>query len=782
VRECGREVREKVPFTQARDALSASSTLEADMWKKQVTRRRAWLGATSLAVALSTGCGSPPPAPEPEAPEAILPVKLGDTFVAVPRAVDAKQRQQVEQRLAGVVDDSEKSFYLAIRRGELGQKWFLSAYLKQNHPGGVLYGAASSLGTRVVSFKEQNGKLFVLDVDDRKVLSDVFDPEVLVEAYPIVTDHGPFNRLRGSEDYVLIDPTAGLNRFGVMGDLFSAYRLRYQVELSFAQRFRVLKDGVSFDQVFTGYLETPDDFAHYFLEPNPFRDSGTLSIALRRYAESPGYTPTPLPATPHFFAGPPRLIPNTGAATEQVAAKWAIHPGMKPIQWHITPSILQLQSDPRYQGYDLVGAVKRGIEGWNSAFGFQALEAQVADGSVSFGDDDKNVFIFDTDEGMPFAFANWRTNPNTSEVRGASVYFSAIFLAGADADYGDDATVSPEPRQPSALRPAWAGMRASTLCEWDVARLRRELEGTQPLTGEPLTQKQKVERFLTQVTLHEIGHTLGLRHNFAGSRVYDGNPSSPRSSSVMDYATAEDAIYLDTPGPYDVAAVRYLYGLSSQLPTQPFCTDDARRTDPYCAPDDRFDEPLTKWHIPVFHNVLQRMLASASNYSRLRGSFDYYGNTALGFVRAGSSQSQATAYTLALAPVRPPLVVPAGAPSGYATRADELARRILTRLYLDPESSRGLFTSNPPNSAALLPLVVADVKAILLNTDGIRGYPSRRAMVDVLKAQQTLAAYSALREARDTLTAQLPSLGEDDRLQTEDLLSRISAALSPYYR
>jgi hypothetical protein len=78
--------------------------------------------------------------------------------------------------------------------------------------------------------------------------------------------------------------------------------------------------------------------------------------------------------------------------------------------------------------------------------------------------------------------------------------------------------------------------------------------------------------------------------------------------------------------------------------------------------------------------------------------------------------------------------------------------------------------------------VVADVKAILLNTDGIRGYPSRRAMVDVLKAQQTLAAYSALREVRDTLTAQLPSLGEDDRLQTEDLLSRISAALSPYYR
>ena len=39
-------------------------------------------------------------------------------------------------------------------------------------------------------------------------------------------------------------------------------------------------------------------------------------------------------------------------------------------------------------------------------FGFKVLEAVVADSSLNFADDDKNVLIFDTDLAMPFAFAS----------------------------------------------------------------------------------------------------------------------------------------------------------------------------------------------------------------------------------------------------------------------------------------------------------------------------------------------------------------------------------------
>ncbi|NPD22099.1 zinc-dependent metalloprotease [Corallococcus exiguus] len=747
--------------------------------------RRRWLGAASLVVMLTSGgCDTGGPVTEAEAPEASLAVSLEDAFVAVPRATSTEQRQQVEQRLSGIVEDAGTHFYLAIKRSELKQKWFLSAFLKQLHPGGVLFGAGRSLGTRVVSFQEQNGRLFVVDVDDRKKLSDVFDPQVLVEAYPVVTDYGPFNRLRNADQYVLIDPSAGLNRFGVMGDSLSV-STRFQTELSFAQRFHPITDGIAFEQVFTGYSEVSDPFAADYLEPNGYRASGTLGLALRRYKEGPGYTPTAMPEQTLYFAGAPSFITNAGGWQDIPAMKWNIHPGMKPISWFITPSVLSIQADPRFQDYDLVGAIKRGVEGWNQAFGFKVLEATVGGAGLDFADDDKNVLIFDPDEGVPYAFANFRINPNTSELRGASVYLPAMWLVLGDETFESDpgAFAAARARTLSPVSMSWSGMKAEQLCDLNVLERFGDPEAglASSLTAvTPRTKKQKVEAYLTHVVLHEIGHTLGLRHNFAGSLAYDGTPTGLRSSSVMDYVANEDSVLDSAPGPYDVQAVRYLYGLDTQLPTWAFCTDQDRFTDPRCAMYDRTSDTFS-FTLADFNVYAQSFLTTASVTNRLNLTLSTRTNQVLGFVRAGTEQVRA--YQDILAQVRPPLVVPPGAPAVYASRADELARRVLTRLYLDPVSSRGgIFTANAPTTPQFTAPVMADVRGILLNVDGVRGSAARRAMVDILKQFQTLPAYSALREARDTLTAQLPSLTGEERLQSEDLLARVSSALSPYYR
>ncbi|PTL79967.1 zinc-dependent metalloprotease [Vitiosangium sp. GDMCC 1.1324] len=757
---------------------------------------RRLVGAVSLAATFATGCSNPEQAPEAQTPEsspsAELNVTLEDAFVAIPRQVSAEQRQQVQQKLDGVVEDAGQSFYIAIRKSELAQKWFLSAFVKQNFPGGVSYSAGSSLGTRVVSFKVQNGKLFVFDVDDRKTSSDVFDPQVLVEAYPIVSDYAAFNRVRGSDQYVLFDPVSGLNHFGVVGDQLGEYGQRFQVELSFAQRFRRISDGVTFEQVFTGYSDTPDPYSGELLEKNQFRTSGTLGIGLRKYSEGQGYTPTELPPLEHYFRSEPRLIPNTGQVKE-VAAKWNIHPGMKPIKWYISDHILSVQADPRYTGYDLVAAVKRGIEGWNSVFGFKVFEAAVGDSSLSFADDDKNVLIFDPDDSVGFAFANWRTNPNTGEIRGASVYFNTLWLKYADTilSHGASATATAYTPTAKATKPAhlsWAGMKGTPLCELEAPQFRApalglaQLENSLQGASAALTKKQIVEQYLTHVVLHEVGHTLGLRHNFAGSRVFNGTPGTQRSSSVMDYVYDPDAVYGDTPGSYDVQAIRYLYGLSSQLPTDAFCTDQDTRLDPYCIRYDRYDDPLTFWYGPYHQLIIELILEGSATFDELSYAFNSYSNTEFQFVRAANPETQAYAYDLAMAQVRPPLVVPDGAIPEYAALADGLATRILSRLYLDPASQRGSFTNNPPNTPALTAKVVTDLKSILLNVDGIRSYASRRTAVDILKTQQSLPAYSALREAKNTLTAQLPTLSGDTLLQTEDLVARISAAISPYYR
>ncbi|WP_426750305.1 zinc-dependent metalloprotease [Myxococcus sp. Y35] len=758
-------------------------------------KQRAWWGALSLTMALGAGCGGDvqaPSTPAPEAPGPELAMELTGDFVAIPREVSPAQRQQVDQKLGGVVDDAGKSFYLAIRRSELRQKWFLTAFAKQYHPGGVGNRAGEVLGSRVVSFEEQNGKLFVFDVDKRKVMSDVFDPQILVDAYPIVTDHRPFNRLPGASQYVLIDPAAGLNRYGVVGDRVGQNGVHFQVELSFAQRFRRLADGVAYEQVFTGYADLPFEWASYYGEDNAFRTAGTLGISLRKYAEGPGYTPTPLPPRELYFRSDRRLVPNTTAEQfEQVALKWNVHPGMKPIRWHIMDTVLAAQEDPRLQPYDVVGAMKRGIEGWNAVFGFPVFEAVVGGGIQDFADDDRNVVIFDTDELMPMAFANWRSNPMTGEIRGASVYYPVSWLLFAVDAYTDDAPLAegdaplaPEPPQPR-LRLSWSGMEGGRHCELsasDPRQVRARIQASGHPALSALTRKQKVEAFITHVMLHEVGHTLGLRHNFSGSRIHDGSPNSPVSTTVMDYLLDEDRALMDAPGVYDVRAIRYLYGLSAEVPmTDAFCTDEDRRVDPYCATYDRFADSLTLHHGPVFQGHEDYLLNSPLPWSRLQSYFDYVTSPYLGFLRITDPVSQATAYELAMLKLRPPLVIPPDARPDYAARADELTRRIFQRLYLDPASSRGNFTSDPPPSPELLTPMLTDIKAIILNTDGVRSHASRRTLVDVLEAQQSLGAYLLLRELRDTLSASAPSLPPEEQVLTEDLVTRISVALSPYY-
>ena len=84
-----------------------------------------------------------------------------------------------------------------------------------------------------------------------------------------------------------------------------------------------------------------------------------------------------------------------------------------------------------------------------------------------------------------------------------------------------------------------------------------------------------VEAYLTNVTMHEVGHTLGLRHNFRASRMNtDQELSDPEftkthalSGSVMDYLPinlprpGEPAPkpFGSTLGPYDYWAIEYAY-------------------------------------------------------------------------------------------------------------------------------------------------------------------------------------------------------------------------------
>jgi hypothetical protein len=734
------------------------------------------LGALAM---LSAGCSED--AKEADGP---APLALEGDIVAVPRELTPDTVHQLREGLGSAASalqaHTPETFYLALKKSELGQRWFMSAYLKQNYPEDLAGAGGSSLGIRVVSFQQQNGKLFAFDVDDTKVRSTLYAPEEIVEAWPVVTDHRAFNRLPNADKYVLFDPAAGLDRVVGMDLLRNAlYGPVFEVDLAFAQRFRALKDGISFEKVITGRGQLFDQgFPSTWPEADNYRVTATLSISFRRYQEGAGYTPTPLPPKEHYFRSAPRRVPNSGGQVVETADKWNIHPGMKPITWVLSDTWAAAQQDPRYQGYDIIGAAKRGVEAWNAAFGFTVFTTRMALPGESFADDDKNFVLLDPDPSYSFAYANWRSNPNTGEVLGAGVYMNISWLDRAiEVITGEAPLASGVKRAVAPLgsfQLQWNGMTASRLCELHVPEAEAVLPAPQSgkLSQSSLSTKERVERFFGHVVTHEIGHTLGLRHNFKGSLSFP-------THSVMEYSYALDQEHRDGPGAYDVAAVRYLYGLSSTLPQEAFCTDEDLFRDPDCTRYDSTPVPLEQFYGAMYRDALRASLEEGGP-----APTDAVLNGVLQYVRGGRTSAELMrAWSIAMeglqAPIPPEVLA---AHPGYGLAADAAARRVIQRLYLDSAALRSSVRNDPRPHPTLTPAILEQLRANLLNVDGVRSYATRRVMVQVLKKLQTYEAYAILREARITVEAQLPLLTGKELLEAEDLAARLQQATSPYFQ
>jgi hypothetical protein len=270
-----------------------------------------------------------------------------------------------------------------------------------------------------------------------------------------------------------------------------------------------------------------------------------------------------------------------------------------------------------YRGY-----VRDGILEWNKAFarvGFRdAIEVRQQE-DEEFDPEDVNYNTFrwiTTDRG--FAKGPSRANPLTGEIFDADIIFDASMvryyrqeasiLGGATAaddispiratrkglglsglEYpGDD--LSWDDRAARKLDPfARARFRAITngVCECGPC-LKRELNllalavglrSTGRAAGPAKTQgvlpEELVGQAIKEVTMHEVGHTLGLRHNFKASTMlknedlHDTEITRKRGlvGSVMDYAPVNIAprgakqgdYFTTTLGPYDYWAIEYAY-------------------------------------------------------------------------------------------------------------------------------------------------------------------------------------------------------------------------------
>jgi hypothetical protein len=265
----------------------------------------------------------------------------------------------------------------------------------------------------------------------------------------------------------------------------------------------------------------------------------------------------------HYFETEGQIEPVTGRVSSRIA-RFDLR---QPLAFYYsanTPS-------------NYVQAVKDGILYWNAAFGKEIVQAKKAPDGVTAPDAGYNIVQWVPWDNAGFAYADDLMDPMTGQSEHGQAYITSAlaFMSRAQArallrSMEEMAEPKKDDKKGArASRRALPFLSSGPSCDIDTAEFAQQMAVglKEVLASDELTDAAVLrasQDFVREIVAHEVGHVLGLRHNFAGSlatslpqkelddwfRAYiagkplDAYTNKISSGSVMDYNVFKSGAFI----------------------------------------------------------------------------------------------------------------------------------------------------------------------------------------------------------------------------------------------